>query len=99
MREEIGTASSYEEIDLWREAARKHKLSLWIEIREKFDPPAVSAVVTVYDPDWNDMWYEEVEKIRATGRWPSNEDIRRFDLLKDRVILGIQKMYTQLKAG
>ncbi len=93
MREQIGTAHSYKEINLWRAAAKKYGLPLWIEVHESFDPPEIYANITVYDPDWNGLWYKRVDEIRKIGRWPSVDDINR---LRYDTIKGIKSTYQEL---
>ncbi|KKL49821.1 hypothetical protein LCGC14_2311710 [marine sediment metagenome] len=56
MRHKLGKATSQQEINVWRKAAKSCGMPIQIEIWERLKPYRMNAVISVYDPDLGDIW-------------------------------------------
>ncbi len=58
MRHKIGRATSQQEINLWRKAARACDMPIQVEIWENLKPQRMRALITIFDLDFSDIWVE-----------------------------------------
>ncbi len=91
MRHKLGKATSQQEINVWRKAAKSCGMPIQIEIWERLKPYRMNAVISVYDPDLGDIW----QKYQKTliKRYKFYIDI---SALMDHKVEDIQKKFQQL---